>query len=280
MKILYVIISSITVQITLPLWFPERFRIIFTQKIKSSFQNWKNSKTWRKAYIPQWDKEAKEKDTSPPRSPNKRKGHLKILHQKGLKLSYLLLGSRGKPYRYEKDMKLQLATLALGSMPSSQLHRALRKKKNLVYKISAQQIVWKESGAFIIKAIATNQNVAEVLSKTLPLFVRWQKQGITSVELKKAKNKYQNHFISLQETSENTADALASLQALGLEKPYSKWKFSLEEIKGISRSDIKKTLKEVFSFQEPQVLLIGDKDKMDLEKIQKLKWDSFKTLPL
>ena len=252
----------------------------FIQKIKKSFRGWKNAKTWRKAYVPQWHKGEKEKDTSPPRSPQKRKRHLKILHQNGLELSYLLLGSRGKPRRYEKDKSLALATLALGSGSSSRLYRALREKKNLVYKVSAQQIAWKESGAFIIKATTTNQNTARALSKILSLFARWQKQGITSEELKKARNKYQNHFISLGETSENTANILASLQALGFEKPYSKWKSSLEEIKRTSRSDIKKALKEVLSSPELQVLLIGDKDQMDLEKIQKLKWDSFKTLPL
>ena len=272
----------------------------FIKKIKTAFQSWKKAESWKTAYSPSFPQ--KDGEDQKNKQSNKHKGNkkdkdsskasqtsqpstkagrrLKIIHQKGLKLSHILLGRQGKPRRYEKDMSLRLATLALGSGMSSRLHVALREKTPLVYSVHAQRVAWKEAGAFIIKTTTANKNTTKALSKILSLFSRWHRQGITSGELKKVKNKYRRAFASGVETSEYMADNLASLYSFGFAKPYQTLESLLEEMESVSPSSIRKSLKEALPSKNLQVLLIGDKDQMDLKKLQKMKWASFEVVPL
>ena len=244
----------------------------FIKKIERSFWSWKKKKAWKTAYTPR-------EETQTISSQGKAKRHLRIIHQKGLDTSYLLLGSQGKSGLYEKDMNLRLATLALSSGRTSRLHVALKEKTSLVYTARAQHKTWKETGAFVMETMTASKNTAKVLSKMLSLFSKWHRKGITWQELKKAKNTYRNTFASLVETSENMADTLAFLYSLGIAKPYQKLESNLEAMERVSLSDIKKALKEALSLKDLQVFLLGDKDQMGLEKIQKMKWTSFKVIP-
>ena len=206
--------------------------------------------------------------------------HLKVIDKKGLTQSYIIIGSRSKARRYEKDLALRLISMALGTGLSSRLYMELREKSSLVYATHARRRAWKEAGIFTIESLTANKNTPKALQKMLSVLSKVYKKGITSRELKRAKNQVRNGFASLVETSENMADAIITLQSVGISNPYQELKTYLDKLDKISRSEIKKTFKEVIHLKNLQILLLADKDQIDLQKIKKMKkWTSFDVVP-
>ena len=75
------------------------------------------------------------------------------------------------------------------------------------------------------------------------------------------------------------ADTLITLKAYGVANPYEELRSYLERLESLSSSKVKKVMREVIDLNNLQILILGDKDKMDLQKLQKRKWASFEIVP-
>ena len=203
-----------------------------------------------------------------------------MIHKKGLTQSYIIVGAPAKPYRYKRNTAFRFVPKALGSGLSSRLYMELREKSSLVYGTHASKQTWKEAGLFTMEARTANKNTPKVVSKMLSVLSKLYRTGPYSRELKRGKNQIRNGFASLMETSDGMASALITFQSLGDPKPYDVLKSYLERVEKVSQSDVKKALKEVISLKNLHVLILTNKDEVDIEKIKKMKWASVQVIPL
>ena len=241
--------------------------------MEDTFKNWNPAKAKTSPPLP-----LKLESIPAPQKPGR---HLKLIDKKGFSsASYIMIGSQAVPRRDERYLALRTMHTALGDGLFSPLMLELRQKSSLVYSVQASMSSWKEAGAFYLLGATDSHKTDQVLKKMLSVFSKKYKKGLTSKDLTRAKNKIKHYFAGIVETSEIMADNLISLQNRGVTNPYQELQSYLERLENLSSPTIKQITQEVINLNNLQILIVGDKDKMNLQKIKQMKWSSFEVLPL
>jgi zinc protease len=170
---------------------------------------------------------------------------------------------------------MTLSASFLGGGFTSKLMREVRVNRGLTYSISSFAAVQRDYGRAAISTFtknATAKKIIDVIKDTLnSVIIGNFKDG----ELKRAKGHLVGNYLFRFESSAAYLSQLISLDHMKM-KHERLYKFP-EIVNGFSKSDVVKTLKELYSWDNMYVVVLGSKSlKKQLEKLGKVTVMSYK----
>lgn len=177
----------------------------------------------------------------------------------------LAIGFPGFSYFDKKVFALSLLTIILGGNMSSRLFISVRERKGLAYFVRCYPSVYQDTGNCIIQAGLDKKRMAEALKVIFNELKKIKKYGVSSQELKKAKDYLRGNLILSLEDSSHLAEFFAKQEILQnkIYTPEEKMKI----FDRVTAGDIKKVAKEIFRKELCSLALIGPfNDKKFFEK--------------
>jgi predicted Zn-dependent peptidase len=143
---------------------------------------------------------------------------------KDTELVHLCFGTQGLPFNDAKTYVFQLINIILGTGLSSRLFQEIREQRGLVYSIYSYPRAYRDTGLFVIYAGLSKENVAAVIALIIKEIKKIQENGVSELELQRAKDHYRGNLLLGLES------IVAQLGALGKSQLYLGRVISPEEI--------------------------------------------------
>lgn len=180
--------------------------------------------------------------------------------------THLCLGVRAYHHLHPKRFALKLLSLILGGTMSSRLFINIRDKRGLAYYIRASVEAFTDSGYLVIQAGIDNQKSEEVTRLILAELRAILKNGVTTSELKKAKECYKGRTLLGLESSDELV-MYYGIQEL-LKKQILEPKEVFKRIDAVTAKNILSVGQEIFTNGKLNLAIIGpDAKKEKLFKI-------------
>lgn len=149
----------------------------------------------------------------------------------------------------------------LGGDFQSRLMSEIRIKRGLTYGISTALVPYKAGGVFYTMASASNEKVAELLTRLREEMNRLVKDGVTDTELSEAKTYLTGAFALRFNSSAGIANVLLEVQRLGLTPAYLDERAGL--IDAVSSADVARLAERLVKPDELTTILVGRPDDVD-----------------
>ncbi len=182
---------------------------------------------------------------------------------------HLSLGFPAYSYFNKNYYALSLLTIILGGNMSSRLFTEIREKRGLAYYIKADISSYQDTGIFTVQAGLDKQRIDSAIEVILSELKKVRTNGVTSKELKAAKEYLKGKIILELEDSENIADWY-SKQELLLHKILTPEQ-RLKKVFAVNLSNIKRAAADVIKENKLNMAIIGPyKDKKKFQKLLKI----------
>jgi len=182
---------------------------------------------------------------------------------------HLALGFPALSFFDKNYYALTLLTIILGGNMSSRLFTEIREKRGLAYYIKADVSPYQDTGTLMVQAGLDKQRIEPAINVILDELKKVKKDGVTSKELKSAKEYLKGKIILELEDSENIADWFGK-QELLLNKILTPEQ-RLKKVFAVKLTDIQKVAKDIFRQNKINLALIGPyKEKKQFQKLLKL----------
>lgn len=178
-----------------------------------------------------------------------------LLHNKKTDQTHFILGVRAYHKFNEKKYPLDILSVILGGGMSSRLFSEVRDKRGLAYYIGAGGESYTDSGFFMVKAGVNNQKTAEALKVIMEELRKVKREGITSEELKRAKDQIEGSIALGLEHSDAVADTYA--ESLIFHNEILTPEGELDKIKKVTLEQVLKVASEIFDDKKLNLSLIG-----------------------
>ncbi len=139
---------------------------------------------------------------------------------------------------------LDVIAQIIGHGEASRLYRSLRDEKGLVYAIDGSAFTPHDPGLFEISAVLDGVDIIPALEATLVELFKLKYTLVSDDELTRAKHNLEGEFIFNLERVQGQAKVLGSFEFLAGDPREDKY---LDEIRAVSREDIKRTAGAYFS---------------------------------
>lgn len=174
---------------------------------------------------------------------------------KDTELVHLCFGTQGLPFNDEKTYIFQLINIILGTGLSSRLFQEIREQRGLVYSIYSYPRAYRDTGLFGIYAGLSKENIATVITLIIKEIKKIQENGVSELELQRAKNHYRGNLLLSLES------VIAQLGALGKSQLYLGRVISpeevLEKINRVTREEIIEAANELLKTELFTLASIG-----------------------
>jgi len=174
---------------------------------------------------------------------------------KDTELVHLCFGTQGLPFNDAKTYVFQLINIILGTGLSSRLFQEIREQRGLVYSIYSYPRAYRDTGLFGIYAGLSKENIATVITLIIKEIKKIQENGVSELELQRAKNHYRGNLLLSLES------VIAQLGALGKSQLYLGRVISpeevLEKINRVTREEIKEAANELLKTELFTLASIG-----------------------
>lgn len=192
------------------------------------------------------------------------KGEIKVKHKKTEQV-HLCLGTKGlsqvDPNRYVFST---IETIMGGSM-SSWLFQDVREKRGLAYSIYSTSLPMRDFGVFYAYAGTDKKNLPQVIELILKQFTKMKKEGMTAVELTRAKEHIKGGLVLGLESSS------ARMSYLSKSEYYYDRIITVDEIfeqiDKITLDDVVALANQLFRDEYLTLAIIGDLDKSPVDKL-------------
>ena len=185
----------------------------------------------------------------------KQKSPKVLLQQRDTQQTHLCIGTRAFSLFDKRRYALSLLAYILGGMMSSRLFVEIREKRGLGYYLSTNYEADPDAGYLATSLGVDNQRVKEAIKIVVEEYKKIREKGITSEELKKAKE-YQKGKLALSLESSDAQAFFYGVQYILQSKIYS-----LEEIykkiDKVRESDILKVAREIFIPEKLNLVVVG-----------------------
>ncbi|MFA7658696.1 MAG: pitrilysin family protein [Candidatus Gastranaerophilaceae bacterium] len=151
---------------------------------------------------------------------------------------YLLIGYRSVNALNSDTYALDVLATILGDGRSSVLYQTIKEQKQLAYSISANNSTYREDGIFTISANFTPENADKLQKAIFEEVAKIQKQGVTSEQLKLAKNVIERDTYYARESISNISSEIGYTTVLTDNPKY--YDEYLNNIKKVTAHDVKK----------------------------------------
>ncbi|MDI6704088.1 MAG: pitrilysin family protein [bacterium] len=186
--------------------------------------------------------------------------------KRDLEQIHLCLGVPGLPYTDKDRYALLILNTILGGGMSSRLFQEIREKRGLAYAVYSYQASYKDAGLFVVYMGTSPKNLQESTDIIFSQFFDLKNNGITDVELGKAKEQLKGNLIL---HSEDTYDRMTRLARHEL---YFKRFFTLDEtlhmIDEVNLSQVKEVARSLFQSEYLNLVLIGNVKEEDVKRVK------------
>lgn len=152
-------------------------------------------------------------DPSPPEPPQEKMRRKK--YDGDIGSSHINLGFHISGIFSPDTFACDLLASIIGEGRSSRLHQNLREKKALVTGIGASIMSERDMGMFIIEGALEEKNIEHTRKEIWEEIEKIKENGVTSHELKKAKNMVESGYVFSQETVEGLCKKLGYYEIMG-----------------------------------------------------------------
>ncbi len=122
----------------------------------------------------------------------------------------ICISFEGEKYNSKTKIYNDISSSIMGGSMSSRLFQEIREKNGLAYSVYTYNQYYQEGG-IVSTYIGTNiENYEKAIKLTLDEFEKFRKNGITEVELQKAKNKYLSRIAFLMENPRSRMSILGN----------------------------------------------------------------------
>jgi predicted Zn-dependent peptidase len=180
--------------------------------------------------------------------------------------THICLGVRGINLSDERRYVQEILGLILGGMMSSRLFERIRTKLGIAYYIETDVFSDPDTGYLVTRAGLNNEKLERGILEILKEYRKIKREGVSKLELKKAKDCLKGKMNILLESSDAKASFFATQEIL--EKRILTPEQIFKKIDRVSQSDILKLAREIFRPEKLNLALIGPKEvKREILKI-------------
>jgi predicted Zn-dependent peptidase len=180
--------------------------------------------------------------------------------------THICLGVRGINLSDERRYVQEILGLILGGMMSSRLFERIRTKLGIAYYIETDVFSDPDTGYLVTRAGLNNEKLERGILEILKEYRKIKREGVSKLELKKAKDCLKGKMNILLESSDAKASFFATQEIL--EKRILTPEQIFKKIDKVSQSDILKLAREIFRPEKLNLALIGPKEvKREILKI-------------
>jgi len=183
--------------------------------------------------------------------------------------AHLAIGFKGISYINKENSVVKILSTILGSGTSSRLFVNIREKYGLCYYIFAGSKNYQDTGIFYIQSGLDKDRIKLAIKLIIKELKKIKEKGITSEELKRAKENIKGNIILNLEDSENIASWYGTQQLLiGKTKtPEQK----IYDIMKVNKEDVNRVAKGIFKTSKINLAMIGPfKDEKQFKKLLKI----------
>jgi len=180
--------------------------------------------------------------------------------------THICLGVRGINLSDERRYAQEILGLILGGMMSSRLFERIRTKLGIAYYIETDVFSDPDTGYLVTRAGLNNEKLERGILEILKEYRKIKREGVSKLELKKAKDCLKGKMNILLESSDAKASFFATQEIL--EKRIFTPEQIFKKIDKVSQNDILKLAREIFRPEKLNLALIGPKEiKREILKI-------------
>ncbi len=154
-----------------------------------------------------------------------------------------------------RNAAVAILSTILGGTMSSRLFISVRERKGLCYFVRAENSSYDDVGVFQIRSGLDKSRLKEAVKTILAEVEKVKKSGVTTRELKEAKDNFRGRILLKLEESSNRADWYAR-QELILDRAKTPEE-RMAEIDAVTASEVKKVAKEILDLKRMSVAAIG-----------------------
>ncbi|MDO8522973.1 MAG: pitrilysin family protein [bacterium] len=178
-----------------------------------------------------------------------------LVENKEVESSNLVLGLEGYNMYHPKRFVLSMIGVVLGGNVSSRLFTEVREKLGLAYYIGAGSTLYAGSGYFEISAGVPHDKTETALDVIVHELQKIKTDGVTAVELKRAKDYIRGSTKISLESSSSLASYFGEQVIFG--KKIMTPEENLRKLDGVSSSEIKLLARELFQPSRSALAVVG-----------------------
>lgn len=213
----------------------------FKQKLEKSFGAWENRPL----------ASLQQPHVEPPQGLR-----IQLVDKPGLVQTQIRMGHLGISRSNKDYLVLRLANTILGGAFASRLMDRVRKDLGLTYSISSGFDSGMDLGSFDISTFTKNQTVGQTIAEVLKTFKLFKEQGITQVELDRAKGYMKGLFPRSIETAEKLAFNLLILRLYGVDDKYL-INF-ISDVDALSLTEVNRAIGQYFDPENLKILVYSN----------------------
>ncbi len=194
-----------------------------------------------------------------------------LVHKPGAAQAEVRFGQFFPERKHPDFYRIKLMNEILGGYFLSRLNLNLREKNGFTYSIHSNLVYRPSIGIFTISAAIQNDFVAPAIQEIFNEIERLQSDGVTEEELQNARGYLTGVFPNAFETIDQISDALANIITFDLPADY--YRTFREKLQEVTVKDIHECARGYLTQDEMQVVLVGDRDK--IQKQLEEKFDVF-----
>jgi len=189
-----------------------------------------------------------------------------ILKEKDTEQAHLCIGFNGIEHGNDRLYSLLALNNILGGGMSSRLFQKIREEKGLAYSIYSYPSSYKEAGLYTIYS-GMNPNCIEKVIELIKIeMLDLSKYGMTDSELLKSKEQLKGSYILSLESTSSRMHSIGKAEVI-LNRVYDVNKI-IECIDKIKLNEIEEIIKEIFSFQNIGISIVGNiKNEIDFKAV-------------
>ena len=165
------------------------------------------------------------------------------------------LGFRAYHMYEEKKYALGILAVILGGGASSRLWEEVREKRGLAYSVRAGQHCYTDSGYFSVTGGVNNEKAIDALGVVMDEIRKVKREGVTTQELRQAKDQIAGRMALSLEESDNVAESYA--ESVLFENRVLTPEEELDKIRAVTLDQVLAVAREVFDEKKLNLALIG-----------------------
>ncbi len=218
------------------------------QKLESSFGKWK----------PALPENKTGKQVSASVIPAVKKTEVLLVDNVAAIQSEIRIGYTSLNRSHPDYLAAKVANVILGGSFSSHLMNRIRVQKGLTYSISSYLSANRELGAFKMGLAVRNDKVGNALLEIIGVLENFYKEGITTEELKKAKQLLKNQFITGVSSADSFAYYLMHLNSQNIPYVYAEGYF--KKLSALTLNTVNTIIKKHFQPHHLKILILTHAD--------------------
>lgn len=189
-------------------------------------------------------------------------GQAVVVKRPGVSEAHIRMGFKGPRRKIPEFYDLRIAETILSGYFGSRMNLIIREKLNLTYGISAGFSFGETSGSFDVATSTRNEKIGELIVQTNKLLREFVDKGVTSEELKMAKDYISGSFPLGLQNLYVIATAFFDGKIIGLDSDFMD--VYVDKVKGATVESVNAAIQKYFQLKDMITVIAGDASKIEV----------------